>query len=576
MVTTEATAAQIVVGWIRPVVARSCHTSATMQHVESKNEEGQPRRNDHRLLGGVLMATYSRRDCLRAAGGIAVSACNLALAPASVYAQRASSAATPAFMTALDLAHMLREKRVSSVELTRYFIDRIERYDTTLNAVVVRDFDRALTAAARADEALARGEQLGPLHGVPMTIKESYDIAGLPTTLGVPEFKDNIAATDSAVVERFKAAGAHFMGKTNVPLRLADWQSYNEIYGTTNNPWNIEKTPGGSSGGAAAALAAGLTGLETGSDFGGSIRYPAHYCGVYGHKPTYGIVPSRGHGLPGPIADVDLLVFGPMARSAEDLAVALGIVAGADRLRSPGWRLELPEPRARSLSDLRIALWPTDEVAPVDTKISDRVQEIGELLARAGATVSDSARPDISSRESNNTFLNLIASATLAAVPDEAYAQSQSLATQFAADDRSLAAVAARASVLHHRSWAQHHEARTEYRLRWKRFFEDWDIVICPVTVTTAFDHDHRPREERTLTVNGAQVSYLDQNLFWAGLPTVAYLPSTVFPTGTADDGLPIGLQAIGAEFADRTTIEAARLIAREIGGFRPPPGYSA
>jgi amidase len=519
------------------------------------------------------MATYSRRDCFKAAGAIAASASAWALAPGSAVAQRAS-ANEPAFMSAVDLARMLRGKRISSVELTQYFIDRIERYDTKLNAVVVRDFERALVAARKADEALARGVPLGALHGVPMTIKESYDIAGLPTTMGIPQFKSNVATTDSAVVERLKAAGALVLGKTNVPRGLGDWQSQNEIYGRTNNPWDTAKTPGGSSGGAAAALAAGLSGLEFGSDFGGSIRHPAHYCGVYGHKATYGIIPSRGHGLTGLVGDMDVLVFGPLARSADDLAIALDAAAGADQWRSPGWRLDLPEPRARSLSALRVAVWPTDEVAPVETKIADRAREVGEMLAKAGATVSDTARPEFSPRENLHLFYTLATSTGAARFSEEAYARAKSRAAQFDAADNSRLAIEARASVIDHRAWTQHDEGRSQLRLRWKHFFEQWDIVICPVTVNTAFDHDERPDEEKTLFVNGREVPYTDQMVFWATLASVSYLPSTVFPTGPADDGLPIGVQAIGAEFADRTTIEAARLIAQEIGGFRPPPGY--
>ena len=224
---------------------------------------------------------------------------------------------------------------------------------------LVRDFDRALAAARDADRALQRGNVAGRLHGLPMTIKESYDIAGLPSTWGIPEFADNVAGSDSVMVTRFKAAGAHFMGKTNVPLALGDFQSYNEIYGTTNNPWNIKLTPGGSSGGTATALAAGLTGLDSGSDIGGSIRGPAHFCGVYGHKPTWGIVPGQGQSLPGSDAPPDLAVVGPLARSAEDLALALDVVAGADNLNDAGWQLRLPVARASSLRDFRVAVWPT-------------------------------------------------------------------------------------------------------------------------------------------------------------------------------------------------------------------------
>ena len=518
------------------------------------------------------MAMYSRRNFLVNVGTIGAAAGLVASVPRAI-AQSIRSADAPAFKPAIELAQMIRDKEISSVELTQYFIDRIERFDAMLNAVVVRDFDRALSAARNADDALMRGELAGPLHGLPMTIKESYDIAGLPTTWGIPQFADNIAETDSAVVSRYRAAGAHFMGKTNVPLGLGDFQSYNEIYGTTNNPWDVEATPGGSSGGTAVALAAGLTGLDSGSDIGGSIRNPAHYCGVYGHKPTWGIISGEGHALPGNVATPDLAVVGPLARSAEDLSLALDIVAGADTLNAPGWQLALPAPRAGSLRELRVAVWPTDDVSPADQPIADRIQEIADTLAKLGATVSDRARPEFSPRDANNTYLSLLFSFTQAGVPDEVFKQNKSRATGFSADDMSMVAIEARAAVLDHRGWLRYNNIHTQIRLQWKSFFEDWDILLCPIMVTTAFPHDHSPIEARTLLVNGMETPYFEQ-LFWAGLANLGFLPSTVFPTGLSESGLPIGIQALGAEFNDRTTIEFSRLMAQEMGGFTPPMGY--
>lgn len=480
-----------------------------------------------------------------------------------------------AFSSARDLAQLIQRKQVSSLELTRYYIERIQRFDKALNAVVVMDFERALEAAKFSDEALARGDLLGSLHGVPMTIKETFDVAGLPTTWGVPEQRGNLARNDATVVEHLKAAGAHFMGKTNVPLRLGDWQSYNDIYGTTHNPWDTTRSPGGSSGGSAAALAAGLTGLEFASDIGGSIRNPSHFCGVYGHKPTYGIVPTLGHNPLGVVSAPDLNVVGPMGRSAEDLELALDIVAGPDRFRSSGWKLALPPPRARTLRDLRVAIWPKEDFAPTSAEISDRVQEVGELLARAGALVSDEARPGFSPRESHNTYLSLLGSAGLANLPDEHYSVTQGAAAELDANDESPLAVLSRARVLDHRSWSDHDQRRTHYRLRWRAFFDDWDVVLCPISATTAYAHDHRPKPERVLVVDRAETSHYE-HYFWVGLATVAYLPSTAFPSGLSNDGLPIGLQIIGPEYGDRTTIEVARLIARELGGFQAPPRFLA
>ena len=294
---------------------------------------------------------------------------------------------TDPFSTATELAAAIRQKEVSSLELTDMYIDRIERYDRRINAVVVHDFERGRAAARAADEALARGDDTGPLHGVPMTVKEAYKVTGLPTTWGVPELHHNIAAEDADYVRRLKAAGAVIFGKTNVPLNLGDFQSFNEIYGTTNNPWDLTRTPGGSSGGSSAALAAGLTALEAGSDIGGSIRNPAHFCGIYGHKPTWGIVSDEGHALPGMVAPTDIAVVGPMARCAEDLALSMDIVAGAGRTDRVGWQLNLPQPTKTRLSDFRVAILTNHPRAPVSAEMADRVQQIGDRLARLGATV---------------------------------------------------------------------------------------------------------------------------------------------------------------------------------------------
>ena len=477
------------------------------------------------------------------------------------------------FSTACELAEKIRNKEVSSRELTDLYIERIERLDGEINAVVVRDFDRARAAADRADQALSEGRSLGPLHGVPMTIKEAYNMADLPTTWGLPDFKDNIATEDSESVARFKAAGAIFLGKTNVPLNLADFQSYNEVYGTTRNPWNGERTPGGSSGGSAAALAAGFGALEAGSDIGGSIRNPAHFCGVYGHKPTWNIVPQQGHALPGMLASPDIAVVGPLARSAEDLALALDVVSGPEPLVESGWKLELPPPRHAKLSDYRVALWPSDPMAPVAGEVADRVQRLGDRLAALGATVSDSARPAFEIARSHETYLYMLNGVMAAALPKEVLDAMEAQVSALDPADQTDNAVMARAAVQKHGDWLRYNNRRESLRMAWRDFFQDWDILLCPQTATPAFEHDHRPIPERTLAVDDAVQPYFQQ-LFWAGLTTVAYLPSTVFPTGVSGDGLPIGLQAVSAEYADRTCIDFARLMADEIGGFVPPPGY--
>ena len=285
----------------------------------------------------------SRRSFIAAASAAAAAT---ALAPAK--AKAAADQAAPMYQTAGDLVEALASRQVSSRELVDAAFARIEALDPKINAVVVRDFDRARTAADAADAALERGERQ-PLLGLPMTVKEQFNIAGLPTTWGFPKFKDWRPDVDALVVQRLKAAGAIILGKTNVPVDLGDWQSYNEVYGTTNNPWDFGRSPGGSSGGAAAALAAGFVPLELGSDIGGSLRAPAHFCGVFSHKPSIDLVPLRGAGPPQTPAIPgrgDFAVAGPMARSAADLALELSVVAGPDELMDGiGYKLALPPPR---------------------------------------------------------------------------------------------------------------------------------------------------------------------------------------------------------------------------------------
>ncbi|HUN52815.1 MAG TPA: amidase [Candidatus Sulfotelmatobacter sp.] len=480
-----------------------------------------------------------------------------------------------AFRSATELAAEIAQRRLGSLELLDYFLARVDRFNPKLNILIAQDRDGARARAKAADAALARGERWGPLHGLPMTVKESYDVKGLPTTWGVPALKGSIAATNSVVVDRLQAAGAVVFGKTNVPLLLGDLQSYNEVYGQTGNPWDPGRTPGGSSGGSAAALAAGLTGLEAGSDIGGSIRNPAHFCGVFGHKPTWGIVPPRGHAINGVLTPGDISVVGPLARSAEDLALALDCIAGPDVMQAPGWQLALPAPRQKSLKDFRVALWFQDPVCAVDRAITDRLQAIAERLGKLGARIDDKARPKFDSRRSHEIFLKLMLAVVTARSPQENFDKARAEVGGLKPEDLSFGAMATRAAALHHREWIAANEERTRLRWAWHAFFGDYDVVLAPMAAVPAFKHDHsEPQTRRTLQVNGRSEAYLDQ-IFWAGLAGVVYLPATVAPAGLSPDGLPVGVQIIGPELGDRTTIEFARLLAAEIGGFQPPPGYA-
>ena len=476
-----------------------------------------------------------------------------------------------AFRSATDLAALVRRGEISSVELTRHFIDRIERLDGDINAVVVRTFDRALEDAAAADAALAGGDAKGPLHGVPLTIKESYVMRDTPATWGMESQRDNVADADGLAVSRFRAAGAHFLGKTNVPVDLADIQSYNPIYGTSNNPWNLEHTPGGSSGGSAAAMAAGFSALEAGSDIGGSIRTPAHFCGVFGHKPTWGIVPMSGHEVVPHVPDPDLSVCGPLARDAADLAMALDVMAGPTEREATGWRLDLPGPGFERIADLRVAVWRNEDIAPVSAETAERVDRVAQAFAKLGATVSDAARPDFDIRKAHLVYQNLLTAVMSSGQPASRIEKIRAHVETLDPADMSADAVAARASVMSHRDWIRHDFRRERLRRTWDAFFRDWDVLVCPQFAVPAIRHDHRPLAERSTVVDGAARPYME-SVFWSGIVIASYLPSTCLPTGPSSEGLPIGVQIVGAPYRDHTTIECARQIAEEIGGFVPPP----
>ena len=478
------------------------------------------------------------------------------------------------FASATELAQRIRDKQVGCLELLDHFLGRADRFNPALNAIIWMDVEGARERARAADAALAKGELWGPLHGVPMTVKESFNLVGSPTTWGIPAHRDNIADDNATLVNRMLAAGVVIFGKTNVPLHLSDWQSFNAIYGTTNNPWNKDRTPGGSSGGSAAALAAGMTGLEAGSDIGASIRNPAHYCGIFGHKPTYGLVQPRGQALPGSLTPSDISVVGPMARSAEDLDLSLSITAGPDILEEAGWQVALPPPRRERLRDFRVAVMPSDPNSEVQQSYQERIVEIAEQLAKLGATVSFEARPEIDTDRAFQLYLLLLRAATSRRQTDEEFDAFRKLAEAAEEDDESYLVQMARGVTLSHRDWLVLNNERMAMRLKWQAFFQDWDLLLCPAAASSAWPHDQAgERHDRTIPVNGKQVPTTDQ-LFWAGFSGMAYLPSTVSPIGLDEEGLPLGLQAIAGHLQDRTSIAFARLLAQEIGGFRPPPGY--
>ena len=483
----------------------------------------------------------------------------------------------PAFRAATALAAAIRAREIGSRELLEHYLKRVERYNPALNAIIVSDLRGARQRADAADAALARGESWGPLHGLPMTVKELFDVIGLPTTWGLTELKESIPTANALAVERLLAAGAIIFGKTNVPVLLADLQSYNPVYGTTNNPWDRSRTPGGSSGGAAAALAAGLTGLELGSDIGGSIRNPAHYCGVFGHKPTYGIAPPRGQALYGNVAASDISVIGPLARSAEDLALALDIIAGPDPIEASGWRLDLAAPRGKTLADYRIAVMLDDPNCEVDREVQDILQRLVDFLAGQGVRVNDRARLDIDTAELHAVYIKLLRAATSRRLTEEVFRGHVEAAHGLDPTDHSYHAHMMRGVTLTHRAWLAGNEERHRMRLKWAEFFRDYDLLLCPVTAGAAYPHDHDhegERWKRMIQINGKPSPTIN-DLFWAGLSGLVYLPATVAPAGLTAKGLPVGVQIVGPQYGDKSCIAFAGLLERAYRAFVPPPDFA-
>lgn len=435
--------------------------------------------------------------------------------------------------TALQLLAALRAGQVSAAELTASVISAIEAEDHTINAVVVRDFDRARAAARNADEARARGAN-APLLGLPITIKESFDVAGLPTTWGVPG-ADQPAERDSAVVDRLKRAGAIILGKTNTSTMLADWQSANPIYGVTRNPWDLTRTPGGSSGGSAAALAAGISALEFGSDLASSLRCPAAFCGVYAHKPSYGLVPTAGFAPPGAPRDgppIDLSVLGPMARSPADLELALMATAGA----------ALAPPRHTALAAYRVLVLDEHPLVATAPVARAALAELAARLETAGCRVGRGSPllPDLA--ELAETFQVLLMALFAEGGPRRDGAD-----------------------------WAGADARRRAIADQWRSLFEIWDIVLCPAMPTAAFTLRGADPFGTVLAQDGVEIAYERQPL-WGSLATVAGNPATSIPLGLTPDGLPIGAQAIGPLHEDRTSLAFAGMVERSFGGFVQPP----
>ena len=481
------------------------------------------------------------------------------------------------FQSAVNLVKAIQDKKISSSELLEIFIERYERYNPSINAIVETDFETARTRARQADEALAKNENWGPLHGLPMTIKDYINVTGFHTTYGSPIFKDYLPSTNADVVQPLIDAGVIVFGKTNLPLWASNSQSFNEVYGQTNNPWDLTRTPGGSSGGAAAAIAAGLTGLEIGSDMGGSIRSPAHFCGIYGHKPTYGIVPIHGQQPPREIElieyspEQDFTVTGPLARSAADLDLVMDLVVRPPVFQREAIKINLPAPRKKALKDYRIGVWIEDPLYSPDKEVGNSLEKLVSGLIKKGANIKEK-KPDIDFNRSVEVFYQLMHLTNVVYMPEEEFSSLRDLVGQRIDDWH------ARVSTKTHREWQLLHWERLIIRQKWADYFKEYDVLLCPAVRIAAFPHDHSMdfgSLQRVSTKSGDQeATHADVITPWAALANLPYLPATVAPIGLTSDGLPVGVQIIGPYMEDRTTIHFAELIEENFYGFNPPPGF--
>lgn len=469
---------------------------------------------------------------------------------------------TTHFNTATDLCRQISAGKLSSAELLSDVITQIENFDGPINAVVVRDFERALDRAKAADRkrSQASSDSLGRLHGLPLTVKESFDVSGLATTWGMTPNRDNVASRNAEAVQRLSDAGAIVIGKTNVPNGVADHQTSSSLFGTTNNPWDARLTCGGSSGGSAAALAAGFTSLELGSDLGGSLRVPSHFCGTYSHRPSYGLVPQTGHSLPGRSATTDITAIGPMARSVQDLRVLFDILTGPDKFDAPGWRVDLPKPRAERLAGFRVAVLANHKACEVDEAIESSILNLSDALRRAGAKVDDDIEWPVDLDVCHHDYLVMIRSIALRHSPHELLQRLSADLAGLDDADKSYRAATRRAAGLSHHGWHALNERRHNFRLAWRSFFDSYDVVLCPAHASLAFPHDlETDRESRAIQVNGKSQDY-NASLFWLAIAGLNYLPVTTRPIGMAN-ALPVGVQVIGPYLEDLTALRFAELL---------------
>jgi amidase len=449
--------------------------------------------------------------------------------------------------TTIQQAAAIQRRELGSVELLDAQLVRVDRLNPAVNAVCTFAVEAARERAINADEATGRGESWGPLHGIPITVKDAIATAGIRSTGGAHELIDHVPNTDAPAVRAVKDAGAIVIGKTNVPRWSGDFQTFNEMFGTTNNPWDVSRVPGGSSGGAAAAVACGMTSFEIGTDIGGSVRLPSAFCGVFGHKPSLGVIPTLGYldEAGGGLTESDINVFGPIARSAGDLAMLLDVLAGPTPERLVGWTLKLPRPQMADPRSLRVAAWFDEPSLPMDGGLHEVLHAVADRLDEAGAHVDRVARPQIDFTASWKAGAKLIGAAV---------------------------GVSDGSSAMSHTEWLLADRDRARVRLEWAKFFELFDVLLCPVTLVPAFEHmQEGDWATRQVTIDGMTVPYHALES-WPALIGAVYLPSTSAPVGLTATGLPVGVQVVSPYLHDHRSIAVAGMLSELMNGYAVPP----
>jgi len=481
-------------------------------------------------------------------------------------------------LSAEQIVYKIKALAFSCQDLLSYYQQQYQQHNPRINAIVATNFDEARKRAQLADEALANGEDWGPLHGLPMTIKDCYEVVSMPTTAGNPALKDYYPKRNADAVQKLIDAGAIIFGKTNVPFNAGDLQSYNDIYGTTNNPWDISRTPGGSSGGAAAAIVAGLTPIELGSDLGGSIRTPCHYCGVFGHKPSHGIVSLKGHipDAPGTLSQLDMGVAGPIAKTPGDLALLLDILTAPNPSMKVGWKLELSVSQKKALNEYRVLAWFDDPIAAIDNELREQYQSLLETLKSQGVQVEEGAPDGLALTDVYIPYLKLLGGVIATFMPKKQRIVFTILAPVLALIGRFIGFPKSFLNTLKGLSqslqaWKKTNETRLQLREDLQSTFDTYDIILMPIVPTVAIVHNQKSDVPlRKMTVNNEQRSYTE-NFPWISFATVLELPATSAPIGISNEGLPISIQIVSNKFKDKETIQFAKLLYELVGKIECP-----